>query len=386
MAAYYIAIPLGPGTEHMTLKYLGNLSDIEVEQWKQKMEALSNIQKFPVSSEGLGILGRYKPYLVDYIKRNPRLDASFNVFDNLSVPAHVTNRTIVPETTGAIDTMDSVLADKVNMYKSDLGKHEVIHTVEFKRRKPTTWVMDQLGLSKFGEDMYKESSIASWLEAGIGGVGGYLAAKRFLPPKEQPMPVRGQPYVEPSRDYRPAMAGVAGAILSPILGRRLRASALAKLVNSRNTTLATHASMQNASTRALYKLRNQTRQGSLKMPGLPRSTDAHQIYENALVPEVNNMLASKAQLENIQSAYNKARSMHKVLPFGLGTGMSREAAEEYASRYTKHHKDSGLTLAEDVSKLTGPRRKYVYDTVVGDGPSNYKDFSKRMRKLVTELS
>lgn len=386
MAAYYIAIPLGPGTEHMTLKYLGNLSDIEVEQWKQKMESLSNIQKFPVSSEGLGILGRYRPALVDYIKKNPRLNSAFELVDNTIVPPHVTNRNIVPEISGAISPMGTVVADRVNLYKREGSSHPVVYSVELKRRKPTTWVMDQLGLSKFGEDMYKESSVASWLEAGIGGIGSYLVAKRFLPPKEQLMPTRKQPYVEPTSDYRPAVIAGLSAIVSPILGRRLRANALAKLIHSRNTTLATHANMQNASTRALYKLRNQTRQGSLKMPGLPRSTDAHQIYENAFVPEVNNMLASRAQLENIQNTYNKSRNMHKILPFGLGTGMSREAAEEYASRYTKHHKDSGLVLAEDVSKLTGPRRKYVYDTIVGDGPSNYKDFSKRMRNLVAELS
>lgn len=384
MANYYIAIPLGLGTEHMTLKYLGQLSDFEVEQWKQKMEALSNIQKFPVSSEGLGILGRQRPYLVDYIKRNPRLNASFGVFDNLSAPAHVTNRVIVPETTGAIDQMNTVLADKVNMYKVDAGKHEIVHTVEFRKRRPSTWIMDQLGLSKFGEQMYKESSAASLLEAGIGGYGAYLASKKLLPPKE-PVVTNGK-WEYPGADYRPAAIAGVGAIVSPILGRRLRARALAKLISSRGKTLRSQGLVQDRSMNRLYDMRNKLRQnGNLDILGVHRSSNANEIYDQALSPEINNLLADKLQVRRINRIYNRSLKAHRVLPFGLGTGISRESAETLARPFKRHHSRSGLGLSNDSKLLDSTKRRYVYDAIVGDGVNDYDSFKSRMRTLLDSL-
>ncbi len=369
MARYFIGIPTDSGTGHVTIKFLGELDSVQEYAWRQKLDDMANIEKFPVQSAGLGILGRHNAYLVDYIKDVPRLKALFDIADNTAYTPHVTVKRVIPETTGPIQPMDGILANKVSLYKNENGVYTQVYSVDLKKRKPLTWISDQF--NKFGEEMDKTASKASWIEAGLMGGAGYLQGKKMAPQ-------------DPELQLK-MTAG--GAILGPIAGRLLRTKALSKLKHSKGIIDAEHAAMQEHSMANLYEMRNRLSDtGSLKIPGVTKSMDANVIYDEAFAPEVNNMVASRFQREAINEAYTKAKQSHDLLPFGLGTGFARESFEDVSAKYTKPHQATKLEIKENVIPVSHPRRKYIYDTITKDRTVSYKDFAQRMKDLVGELS
>ncbi len=156
LATYFIAVPTDNGFGHMTVKFLGKLTDMEVYKWISELNKLKGMEKFPVKSLGVGVLGRYNSHIVDYVQENKRLLRTLGVFGNTpsTQPPHVTRQKIIaPMNTGPLSSMDTVLADKVVLYKV-VGpkKYQVVHEVQLSKRNPLTWVMDGLGLSKYAEE------------------------------------------------------------------------------------------------------------------------------------------------------------------------------------------------------------------------------------------
>ena len=140
MKEYFIGAPAGPGHEHMTIKYLGKLNDAGVQEAKQKMTGLSNVEKFLMESQGLGILGRKKPYLVNYIKPNKRMEKALKVFNNTfqtQVP-HVTVMEAKPSgVTGPVSLMGDKLVNEIVLYRVEGHQNYTkVHSVKLKKRKP----------------------------------------------------------------------------------------------------------------------------------------------------------------------------------------------------------------------------------------------------------
>lgn len=54
MSKYFIAVPTDNNIGHMTVRFLGELSSSEVSYWINKMNELTNIEKFPIKSMGNG--------------------------------------------------------------------------------------------------------------------------------------------------------------------------------------------------------------------------------------------------------------------------------------------------------------------------------------------
>jgi hypothetical protein len=136
---------------------------MEVYKWINELNKLKGMEKFPVKSLGVGVLGRYNSHIVDYVQENKRLLRTLGVFGNTPSmqPPHVTRMKIIPPmNTGPLNSMDTILADKVVLYKV-VGpkKYQVVHEVQLSKRNPLTWVMDGLGLSKYAKretDMLEE--------------------------------------------------------------------------------------------------------------------------------------------------------------------------------------------------------------------------------------
>ena len=149
---YFIAIPTSyGGPEHMTVKFLGELSETQVQKAKDRMEALANIEKVPLTSKGVGLLGRKSPYFVDFVDDEDRrirdIFKTFNKSSKKTIP-HVTafkiKKTDTTFNTGAIDPMSSVLADKVVLYRTaGMHKYETVYEVALKNRTPWNWVKDR---------------------------------------------------------------------------------------------------------------------------------------------------------------------------------------------------------------------------------------------------
>lgn len=160
MSVYFIGVPTGMGQEHMTLKFLGELSDNEARSWARQMDMMAqSVQSFPMISEGLGMLGKHKTHLVNFIKPNKRLEKALSLVGNnlSSQPPHVTVHGLgragqLPINTGPVSSMDNVLAETVNLYRAQPGgNYDVVYSVKLKRRSPITWIKDKLGFSKFAE-------------------------------------------------------------------------------------------------------------------------------------------------------------------------------------------------------------------------------------------
>jgi len=151
---YFIAIPtISGGPEHMTIKFLGDLTGSQVDKVKLQMEDINKIQKMPLVSEGVGILGRKNLFMVNFIEdKDKRLKDLFNIFNNKKSPItpHVTSfkvKTPTPPSgynSGGMRPMDTILADKVVLYKT-LGayKYKSVHEVVLKKRTPWTWIKDR---------------------------------------------------------------------------------------------------------------------------------------------------------------------------------------------------------------------------------------------------
>lgn len=162
MSTYFIAVPTGSGNEHMTLKYLGNLSDSEARAWARQLDRLGELEKFPLISEGLGVLGKYKPHLVNFIKKDQRIGRALNMLGNTfeSLPPHVTVHGLgrlspsggMPVNTGPVGTIGPTVAEEVILYRSNKnGGYQPVHTVKLRKRNPITWIKDMLGINKYAE-------------------------------------------------------------------------------------------------------------------------------------------------------------------------------------------------------------------------------------------
>lgn len=151
---YFIAIPTSMGgPEHMTIKFLGELSSNQVDKVKRSMDDLNAIQKMPIVSEGIGLLGRKNMFMVNFVNdEDKRLQDVFSVFNKSSrnlVP-HVTSFKVKkgPPTkgynSGALPPMQTLLADKVVLYKTvGAYKYIPIKEVKLQRRTPWNWIKDR---------------------------------------------------------------------------------------------------------------------------------------------------------------------------------------------------------------------------------------------------
>jgi len=180
MASYWIAVPTGSGTSHLTLKWLGSLSPQEVYRYTSLLDDIArSTSKFPVVSTGLGVLGRKSPNMVDFIQPNPRMMGAFNRLGaNQPVP-HVTRFDISNAmNTGGLSPMDNVLADTINLYKGENGITSVVYSVKLGKRSPLTWIKDSMGLSKYA------SIPAAAQEAIVGAILGAAPMVATEDPKD----------------------------------------------------------------------------------------------------------------------------------------------------------------------------------------------------------
>lgn len=179
-AVYFIGIPMGVGNEHLTLKHLGRISDDEVRSWARQLDYIAgSISKFPVKSEGIGILGYKKPNLVDFVRSNPRVEAALDILGNAEQTLHVTNHGISsfnrgrPINTGPLANRDEILAEEIHIYKA-VGhrNYQSVYHVKLRRRTPITWLADKMGLSKFAEaEMNKDAGIKDIIAAPGRAIG-----------------------------------------------------------------------------------------------------------------------------------------------------------------------------------------------------------------------
>lgn len=175
MNKYWIGIPTDNFGGHLTLKYIGEATPDQIARLKMKLDQLKTVQAFPVKSLGVGILGRRSASFVDFIGSNKRLMAALDQFGmrGKQVP-HVTRFRVEPMTTGPVDPMNTTLAKVINLYENTGSSTNVIYSVELSRRTPVTWVMDQLGLSKYAEEQMNKTALHPAVIEGLAGaaVGG----------------------------------------------------------------------------------------------------------------------------------------------------------------------------------------------------------------------
>jgi 2'-5' RNA ligase len=150
---YFIAIPTSfGGPEHMTIKFLGNLTQAQVNKVKIKLDQLASVEKVPLVSGGVGVLGRKSTFIVDFVAdKDIRLQSIFKPFNKSmkNIVPHVTAFKIKPKdtntvNTGAITPMSSVLAEKIVLYKTSKPyKYIPVHEVYLKKRTPWNWIKDR---------------------------------------------------------------------------------------------------------------------------------------------------------------------------------------------------------------------------------------------------
>lgn len=177
---YFIGVPIGNGSEHMTLKYLGQLSEEEVRGWARQLDQLgTKVTKFPVKSLGVGLLGKTKPFLVDFIQKTPRAAKALDFLGDTKRTLHVTNHS-VPDfspneatNTGPMNANVNTLAEEVHLYRVRGHRdYESVYAVQLRRRTPVAWLADKFGLGKYAEsNMNKEAGfkdIVTWPGNRIG--------------------------------------------------------------------------------------------------------------------------------------------------------------------------------------------------------------------------
>jgi len=57
-----------------------------------------------------------------------------------------------PVNTGPINTMSTVTAQEVHLYKVTGTNYAPVHTVKLRKRNPITWIKDSLGLNKYAKE------------------------------------------------------------------------------------------------------------------------------------------------------------------------------------------------------------------------------------------
>jgi 2'-5' RNA ligase len=158
-AMYFIGVPTGVGQEHMTLKALGRLTEQEARAWARNLDQLKTVEKFPMVSKGLGMLGKHKTHLVNFLHVDPRIKSALNMLGSTVAkqPPHVTVHGLgkagrFPVNTGPINTMSTVTAQEVHLYKVTGTNYAPVHTVKLRKRNPITWIKDSLGLNKYAKE------------------------------------------------------------------------------------------------------------------------------------------------------------------------------------------------------------------------------------------
>lgn len=350
MSKYFIAVPTDNNIGHMTVRFLGELSSSEVSYWINKMNELTNIEKFPIKSMGMGMLGQHESQIVNFIKKNPRLNKTLGIFDEgryrPQIPHVIVQRQFYPNPPGPIAPMNTVLADKVNLYEDDGNGWRVVHSVMLQRRSPITWIKDMLGFSKFAESE-KLAAIAPYIEAAVGGALGWQVGKA----------------ADPNSNTGRLSGGALGAIAAVPIGKRFRNAAEKRYANVYNQAARNQRITQQRAHEVLHNIRKDMHnQGFVtSVPGVGKLQSQNEIFEEGVAPALNTILAGTHQRKALRKLRDQAKSRIADSPFGIG--LFTEPFKQKLKTYTVPHHESGLNIKEDVltskAQRLGSRQRYI---------------------------
>jgi len=200
------------------------------------------------------------------------------------------------------------------------------------------------------------ATIAPYLESAIAGAtGGYLSYK-----------------ASGDTPWAGIAGGLAGAIAGPRFGRKLRAKAVEDVASTFAKAKKNQKLVHNTALADLHAIRGEyARKGLVEnTPGVGYLKGTTDVYEGAVAPRLNTLVARPHQDEIMALSYEKALKTAKDTPFGLGGPLASTKLERTVTPLTRPHSRSGLKLEEDFLNLTNSQKKDIMRrlSAAGDHP------------------